>query len=54
MMILNYSISNGIAFGFITYAFGMVAAKRTKEVHSTVWLLLVVFLNYFTLPYIQL
>ena len=54
MMILTYSISNGIAFGFITYAFGMVAAKRAKEVHPTVWVLLVVFLIYFGLPYIQL
>lgn len=54
MMILTYSISNGIAFGFITYAFGMVAAKRTKDVHITVWILLVVFVIYFALPYIQL
>ena len=54
MMILTYSISNGIAFGFITYAFGMIAAKRSKEVHPTVWVLLVIFLIYFVLPYIQL
>lgn len=54
MMILTYSISNGIAFGFITYAFGMIAAKRSKEVHPTVWVLLVIFVIYFALPYIQL
>ena len=54
MMILTYSISNGIAFGFITYALGMIAAKRAKEVHPTVWALLVIFIIYFALPYIQL
>ena len=36
-MILSYSISNGIALGFITYAVSMVAARRMKEVSSVVW-----------------
>ena len=47
MMILTYSISNGIAFGFIAYAIAMTAAGKTKEVHITVWVLMVIFLIYF-------
>ena len=50
-MILTYSISNGIAFGFIAYAVSMIAAKKTKEVHITVWVLLVIFVLYFASPY---
>ena len=50
MMILTSSISNGIAFGFIAYAIAMTAAGKTKEVHITVWVLMVIFLIYFALP----
>ena len=46
-MILSYSISNGIALGFITYAVAMIAAKRTKEVSLVVWALVAVFVVYF-------
>lgn len=51
VMILTYSISNGIAFGFISYAVVMLAAGRAKEVHLTVWILLVIFVIYFASPY---
>ena len=50
-MILTYSISDGIAFGFIAYAVAMVAAGKMKEVHPTVWVLLVIFVFYFASPY---
>lgn len=50
-MILTYSISNGIAFGFIAYAIAMVANKRTKDIHPIVWVLIVIFVAYFALPY---
>lgn len=50
MMILTYSISNGIAFGFIAYAVAMSAAGKAKEVHITVWVLMVIFVIYFALP----
>ena len=46
-MILLYSISNGIALGFITYAIAMIATKRAKEVSPIVWALDVVFIFYF-------
>lgn len=52
-MILTYSISNGIAFGFIAYAISMIAAKKTKEIHMTVWILLVIFVIYFATPYMM-
>lgn len=51
-MILTYSISNGIAFGFIAYAVAMCAAGRAREVKPTVWVLLVIFVIYFATPYI--
>ncbi len=50
-MILTYSISNGIAFGFIAYTVAMIAAGKTKEIHPTVWILMVIFVIYFASPY---
>lgn len=47
IMILGYSITNGIALGFITYAVSMVAAKKAKEVKPIVWVLVVLFVIYF-------
>ena len=52
-MILTYSISYGIVFGFIAYAVAMIAAKRAKEIHYTVWILLIIFVLYFALPYMM-
>ena len=46
-MILSYSISNGIALGFITYAVAMVAARKAKEVSPVVWGLVLIFIIYF-------
>lgn len=46
-MILAYSITNGIALGFIVYAIGMVADKKGKEVKPIVWVLVVLFAIYF-------
>ena len=47
MMVLTYSISDGMALGFITYAIAMVATNRAKEVSPVVWGLVVVFALYF-------
>ena len=52
MMVLTYSISNGIAFGFITYTVAMIANGKTKEIHPTVWALMIIFVFYFALPVI--
>lgn len=46
-MVLGYSITNGIAIGFITYTIGMVANKEAKKVSPIIWVLAVIFLIYF-------
>ena len=46
-MILGYSISNGLALGFITYAITSVATGKSKEVSPIVWCLVVLFIIYF-------
>lgn len=48
-MILSYSISHGIALGFITYLVAMVATGKRKEVSPIVWGLNVIFILYFIL-----
>ncbi len=47
IMILSYSIADGIAFGFITYAITSVAVGRAKQVSMIVWGLVVIFVLYF-------
>ena len=47
VMVLGYSISNGIAMGFIVYVVGMVANNEAKKVNPIVWVLVVLFLIYF-------
>lgn len=46
MMILSYSISLGIAFGFITYTIVAVASGKAKELNPLVYILFIVFLIY--------
>ena len=47
IMMLGYSIADGIAAGFLLYPITMVAAKRHKEVNITMWVLSVIFLIHF-------
>lgn len=47
MMLVTYSISNGIAIGFIIYTVTMLASGKFKEVHWIVWILDIIFLIYF-------
>lgn len=46
-MVLTYSISNGIALGFMTYAIVMLATGKAKEVSKIIWILDIIFLFYF-------
>lgn len=46
-MVLSYSISNGIALGFITYAVAMIASGRIKEISPVVAVLVFIFIIYF-------
>jgi AGZA family xanthine/uracil permease-like MFS transporter len=48
-MPFTYSIANGLAFGFITYAALKAATGRVKDVHWMVWLIAIVFLAKFIL-----
>ncbi|MFT3819665.1 MAG: NCS2 family permease [Rubrivivax sp.] len=43
-MPFTYSIANGLAFGFITYAVLKAFTGRAREVHPMVWLIAAVFL----------
>ena len=46
MMVLTYSISLGIAFGFITYHIGTIARGKIHELSTFEWLLFIVFIMY--------
>ena len=43
MMILTYSISLGIAWGFITYSIGTIATGKFKEIKPEIYVLTIVF-----------
>ncbi len=46
-MVLAYSISDGIALGFITYAVAMIGTGKAKDIKPIVWGLVVLFIVYF-------
>lgn len=46
-MILGYSISNGIALGFIVYVISMIATGQAKDINKMVWVLFLLFIAYF-------
>ena len=46
MMILTYSISLGIAWGFVIYAIASLASGKAKELGWGIWVLVIVFLIY--------
>lgn len=49
MMILGYSIADGIATGFIVYIITMIAKCDAKKVKPTVWFLTVIFILHFVI-----
>lgn len=49
IMVLGYSISDGIAFGFIAYTVSKLAAGKNKEVQPIVYILDLIFIVYFML-----
>ena len=46
MMILTYSISLGIAWGFVVYAITSLASGKAKELGWGIWLMVIVFIVY--------
>lgn len=49
IMILSYSIPDGIAAGFIVYVFSKVFTKRIKEIKLSVWIMFILFILHFAL-----
>ena len=43
-MAFSYSISYGIAGGFITYCIVMSAKKKANEVHPVIWVVAILFI----------
>ncbi|MFA5749381.1 MAG: NCS2 family permease, partial [Bacilli bacterium] len=48
-MILTYSISNGIGFGFIAYVVAMLCSKKAKEIHWMMYVVSGLFVVYYIL-----
>lgn len=52
MTVLTYSISNGIAFGFITYIIVKVVIGEIKKIHPIIWISATLFvLNFILMAY---
>lgn len=51
-MPFTYNIAYGILFGLIGYTVGQVAAKNTKKITKTVWVLTILFVTYMVLDII--
>ena len=49
IMVLGYSISDGIAFGFIAYTVSKLAAGKTSEIQPIVYVLDLIFIVYFVI-----
>lgn len=47
IMVLTYSIPNGIAAGFIVYVFSKLFTNKVKEIKPSVWAMFVLFVMYF-------
>ncbi|GAL24170.1 xanthine/uracil/thiamine/ascorbate permease family protein [Vibrio variabilis] len=47
--VLSFSPANGMAMGFISYAFSMVVAGKGKEVHPVIYVLSALFMTYLVL-----
>ncbi len=46
MMILTYSISLGIAWGFVVYAIATLAGGKAKELSWGIWVMVIIFIIY--------
>jgi AGZA family xanthine/uracil permease-like MFS transporter len=53
VMPLTYSITNGIAAGFVAYVFLKALHGKAREVHPLMWLVSAAFVLYFAADYIQ-
>ena len=53
MTALSYSISRGLAFGFISFVLIKVAAGRAREVKPTMWVIAILSLAFVTMDRLQ-
>jgi AGZA family xanthine/uracil permease-like MFS transporter len=53
VMPLTYSITNGIAAGFVAWVFLKVITGKAREVHVLMWIVSAAFVLYFATPWIQ-
>ena len=54
MMPLTMSITNGMAFGFMSYVIGMAVTGRAKEIKGMTWVITGMFLTYYLMSYFLL
>jgi AGZA family xanthine/uracil permease-like MFS transporter len=52
IMLLAYSISDGIAFGFIFYTIMMLFAKRKKELNWILYILTILFVIHYIVKFV--
>lgn len=53
VMPLTFTITTGIAAGFVTYVFLKVVRGRGGEVHPLLWVVAIAFLLYFAVPWLE-
>jgi AGZA family xanthine/uracil permease-like MFS transporter len=53
VMPLTFRITDGIAAGFITYAFLKLVTGRARQVHPLMWVVVIGFLVFFAVPWLQ-
>jgi AGZA family xanthine/uracil permease-like MFS transporter len=53
VMPLTYSITDGIAAGFISFVFLKTVRGRSGEVHPLMWLTAAAFVLYLAVPWLQ-
>ncbi len=52
-MPFTYSITDGIAAGFIAYVFLKLVSGKASEVHPLMWVVSLAFLLYFAIPWLE-
>jgi AGZA family xanthine/uracil permease-like MFS transporter len=50
MIALSYSISTGLAFGFISFALLKILAGKTDQIKPVMWIIAMLSVLYFVLP----
>ena len=53
IMVMPFSIADGIGFGFVSYAIIRIAQGRARDVHPFMWVASAAFALYFLVPFLQ-